>query len=224
MVDVMNLTDCGKGGKVVQILGGVANTDTQSYATHLAQRLANNIGATPVLLQAPGVVRTAEARRVLSADPIVREASDLFDKVDVALVGIGSLEPSKLLASSGNIFSPEERSKLSTLGAVGDICLRFIDAQGRPVRSALMNRVIGIELVSLKRASRVVGVAGGSRKVPAIHASLKGGWINVLITERHTAEKLLAAEANSRANDGESEQRTSPKRRNASIRGRNVSV
>ncbi len=194
MVDVMNLTDCGKGGKVVQILGGVGTTSTQYYATQLAQRLAANIGATPILLQAPGVVGTAEARRVLSSDLAVRQASDYFDQVDVALVGIGSLEPSKLLASSGNIFSPDERGELRSLGAVGDICLRFIDAQGRPIRSSLMSRVIGIELASLKRASRVVAVAGGSRKVSAILAALTGGWINVLITDRHTAEKLLVAD------------------------------
>ncbi|MDE3106228.1 MAG: sugar-binding transcriptional regulator [Acidobacteriota bacterium] len=194
MVDVMNRTDCGKDGKVVQILGGVGNASTQYYATQLAQRLAANIGASPVLLQAPGLVGSAEARRVLSNDLAVREAADYFDKVDIALVGIGSLEPSKLLASSGNTFSPDERAELRQLGAVGDICLRFIDAAGKPVRSPLMQRVIGIELNSLKRASRVVGIASGSRKVAAIHAALRGQWINVLITDRATAEELLAVD------------------------------
>jgi DNA-binding transcriptional regulator LsrR (DeoR family) len=33
MVDVMNRTDCNKGGKVVQILGGVGTASTQYYAT-----------------------------------------------------------------------------------------------------------------------------------------------------------------------------------------------
>lgn len=138
----------------------------------------------------------------MSSDPAVREAADFFDKVDIALVGIGSLEPSKLLASSGNTFSLEELRELRRLGAVGDICLRFIDAQGRAIRSALMNRVIGIELASLKRATRVVGIAGGPRKISAIHAALKGGWINVLITDRHTAEKLLRVEERMTMNEG----------------------
>ena len=55
-----------------------------------------------------------------------------------------------------------------------------------------MKRVIGIDLTSLKCAPRVVGIAGGEQKVPAILASLKGRWINVLITDRHTAERLIA--------------------------------
>ncbi len=109
-----------------------------------------------------------------------------------ALVGIGSLEPSSLLASSGNIFSVEERRQLRRAGAVGDICFQFIDKQGRRVESPLMERVIGIDLVTLKSAHRVVGIAGGESKVPAILAALKGKWINVLITDRHTAQRLIS--------------------------------
>jgi deoxyribonucleoside regulator len=37
----------------------------------------------------------------------------------------------------------------------------------------------------------VVGVAGGDRKVEAIRACLIGRLVNVLITDRFTAEKLL---------------------------------
>ncbi len=192
MVDALHQNDNGRGGKVVQILGGVGKAETQYHATQLAQELAKRISATAILLQAPGVVGTAEARRVLSRDPAVLEASGLFESIDLALVGIGSMEPSKLLSSSGNVFSPAEREELSNQGAVGDICLRFFDPDGNLVKSPLMNRVIGIELGDLKKAKRVVGIAGGVRKVPAILAALRGGWINVLLTDRLTAEKLLS--------------------------------
>jgi len=194
MVETLHPSDCGRGGKVVQILGGVGNASTQYQATLLAQRLASLIGASPVLLQAPGVVGTAQAKAVLVRDPAVQEASILFKKVDLALVGIGSLQPSSLLANSGNIFSPQEREELRRKGAVGDICFQFIDQEGLPIDSPLMQRVIGIDLATLKRAHRVVGIAGGDQKVPAILASLRGHWINVLITDRHTAERLIALE------------------------------
>jgi hypothetical protein len=51
--------------------------------------------------------------------------------------------------------------------------------------------VIGIELDVLKSAKRVVGVAGGQRKEAAIRGALCGGWINVLITDKQSAEQLL---------------------------------
>lgn len=195
MVDALHPGDYCRGGKVVQILGGIGNVGAQYHAMHLAQRLAGLIGASAVLLQAPAVVGSAEARRILARDASVREASALFDHLDLALVGIGSMEPSRLLASSGNVFSAEERADLSRQGAVGDICFRFFDAQGQPIKSPLMQRVIGIEPGPLKKVSRVVGVAGGHRKVQAILAALRGGWIDVLITDRRTAESLLAARA-----------------------------
>lgn len=203
MVEALHPGDSARGGKVVQILGGVGNANTQYQATQLAQRLADLVGASPVLLQAPGIVGSAEAKRVLSVDAAVKGAADLFNSVDLALVGIGSLEPSKLLASSGNTFSMEERKELKRLGAVGDICFRFFDRDGELVTSPLTDRVIGIEPASLKRIRRVVGVAGGSRKVEAILAALRGKWINVLITDKRTAEGLLnVAPVRSKAKPG----------------------
>ncbi len=191
MLDSLHQSDQGRNGTVVQILGGVGSPGSQLRATHLAHDLASRIGATSMLLQAPAVVATAEARDILWRDPAVKSAAHLFGKVDIALVGIGSVQPSSLLASSGNIFSAMEQKKIAAQGAVGDICLRYFDAAGQPVKSSLMDRVIGIDLPVLKRASRVVGIAGGSRKLAAIRAAMLGGWINVLITDKHTAEHLL---------------------------------
>lgn len=191
MVDAMRPSQCGQGSRVVQILGGVGNPGAQVHATQLTQRLATLIGGSPVLLPALGVVASPRARNVLLKEPYVEEAMSFFDSLDLALVGIGALEPSKLLSSSGNRFSPEELRELQRHGAVGDICLRFFNARGEPVRTPLNERVIGIDLNQLRRVSRVVGVAGGSRKTRAILAALRGHWINVLITDRDTAQALL---------------------------------
>jgi len=191
MLDALHPGDYCKGGNVVQILGGVGNVGVQQEAMYLAQRLATVIGASAILLQAPAVVASAEARRILSREPLVRQAVESFDNLDVALVGIGSMEPSRLLASSGNVFSTEERAELTRLGAVGDICFRYFDAQGIPIKSSLMQRVIGIEPATLKSVERVVGVAGGKKKSQAILGALRGGWIDVLIIDRRTAEVLV---------------------------------
>lgn len=195
MGETLHPTDCGHGGKVVQLMGGIGAAETQNYATNLVQRLASLIGATPVLLQAPGVVGSTQARDVLCRDISVRQASDLFDRINLALVGIGSMEPSLFLVSSGNAFSTAERREIRRQGAVGDICLRFYDRLGKPIKSTLDNRVIGIELEILKRVERVVGIASGSNKVPAILGALWSERINILITDWHTAKSLVGAEA-----------------------------
>ncbi len=121
--------------------------------------MANLIGSEAKFLLSPGVVGSAEARRVLLSDPFVRQTVDCFERIDVALVGIGSVTPSKLLASSGNIFSPQEIDPLAQQGAVGDICLRFFDSHGAPVVTSLDERVISMTLEQLRKVDRCVGIA-----------------------------------------------------------------
>lgn len=192
MVNAMHPSQRFKDARVIQILGGVGSPNAEVHATQVTRRLADLIGGEATLLPAPGVVGSRGARDVLIKDRFVREALDLFPKITLALVGIGATEPSRALASSGNIFSPQEIKLLAGKGAVGDICLRFFDATGRPVVTELNDRVISIELDQLHAVRRVVGVAGGRRKFGAIRGALSGRLINVLITDLASAERLVA--------------------------------
>jgi DNA-binding transcriptional regulator LsrR (DeoR family) len=186
-----------KGGEkslVVQMLGGVGNPSAEQHANRLALRLARMVHGEARFLPAPGVVASAKAARVLLEDRVVSEAVALFEKVTLALVGVGVLEPSALVASSGNTFSRVELEDLQQNGAVGDICFCFYDANGREVRSALQGRVIGIGLESIRRVPRSVALCGGKKKFPAILGALRGKWVNTLITDQYTAQRLVKAQ------------------------------
>lgn len=190
MVEAMNTRQRQLDTRIVQILGGVGVPSAEVHATLLTQRLASILGGEAIFLPAPGVVGSAEAREVLLQDQFVQPALSLFSEISVALVGIGAIEPSKLLADSGNIFSHDELHQLQQVGAVGDICLRFFDPNGKPTHTPLEDRVIGIALEELKQVDRTIAVAGGLRKLAAIRGALRGGLIKVLITDRFTAEEL----------------------------------
>jgi DNA-binding transcriptional regulator LsrR (DeoR family) len=189
MVDAMHPFPKSSDARVVQILGGVGNPDAEVHA----DRLAKLIQGSATFLTAPGIVGSEEARRILLDDHYVSEAVALFDRITVALVGIGSVQPSRLLEHSGNVFSAHELEQVRSQGAVGDICLRFFDAQGTPVKTSLDQRVIGMSLAQLQRVPRTVAVAGGVRKHTALQGALRGRWINVLITDRFTAQALISA-------------------------------
>ncbi|MER5647242.1 sugar-binding domain-containing protein [Streptosporangium sp. NPDC002524] len=91
----------------------------------------------------------------------------------------------------GHDVDPADREELRSLGAVGDVCLRFFDAGGDPVDSAFDRRVVGIGADTLRSVGRRVAVAGGEREHAAIRAALRGGWVNVLITDVEVARHLL---------------------------------
>ena len=192
MVNAMHPLAKPTGAKVVQILGGVGNPSAEVYASRITERFANLVHGEAIYLPVPGVVSSADMRAEMLAAPYVQEAVALFDRVTLALVGIGSLEPSKLLASSGNVFSVNELDTLRDNGAVGDICLRFFDRDGKPVITALDNRVISMSPDRMRAVKRSVGIAGGQRKTEAIRGALHGGWINVLITDQRTAARLMS--------------------------------
>src|SRR5512143_1793279 len=191
VVDAMHPQARSLNTQVVQILGGMGNPAAEEHANHLISRLAALVRGQAHFLPAPGVVSSADVLPALLNDAFVSETLQYFDRVTLALVGVGSLSPSRLLASSGNVFSEHELEMLREHGAVGDLCLRFYDAQGQPVANPLDRRVISMTLEQLKHVKRSVGVAGGARKYEAVRGAIVGGWINVLVTDRGTAEKLL---------------------------------
>jgi DNA-binding transcriptional regulator LsrR (DeoR family) len=193
MVDKLHPVKRVSADRVVQLMGGIGNPAVQVHATHLTTRLAQLTGASPQLLPAPTVASSASARDVLLGDPNVKAALEYGRKVTLALIGVGAVEPSYMLANSGNVFTSDELHDLAAKGAVGDVCLRFFDREGRPIASELDSRVIGIGLDDLKAVPRVIGVAGGARKIEALRGALLGRTMNVLITDRFTATRLLAA-------------------------------
>ncbi len=181
----------GFSGKVLQIIGGLGRPEAEVHATELCHRLARALHAQPVLLPAPGIVPTPQARDVLLADANVQRAVALFEKLDLAFVGIGAPTSDSVLMRIGSILSADELALLRERGAVGDIALRFFDENGLPVKSEIDRRVVGITLQQLKQAQRVIGVAGGPQKFQAIQAALRGNLLHVLITDSLTAEQLL---------------------------------
>jgi DNA-binding transcriptional regulator LsrR (DeoR family) len=77
---------------------------------------------------------------------------------------------------------------------VGDIALRFFDENGQPIISDLNDRVVGITLDQLQKIDEVVAVTGGPEKVLAIRGALRGGYLDVLITDQATAKTLISDE------------------------------
>ena len=176
--------------RVVPLLGGLGRPEAETHGADLARRVAEALGARPIVLPAPGIVASKLVRDALLADPQISGTLALGARADVALVGIGVLVPDSVVAQAG-ILAGEATEQLKALGAVGDIALRFLDGDGRGIEHEINDRIIGLDLDQIKKIPRVIGVAGGAEKFEAIRAALRGKIVDVLVTDDQTADKLL---------------------------------
>ncbi len=177
---------------VVELLGDLGPPELQHEAARATQRLASLTGGQPVFLRTPGVVPSAEVKELLlSRDLHAQLALRMLDTLDLALVGIGACEVDPSLLSGDNFFTHDQFATMGERGAVGEVCLHFLDADGELVPSGLDEQVIGVTLEQLRSAKRRWAVAGGRRKHAAVRAALVGGWVDTLVTDTETAEFLL---------------------------------
>jgi DNA-binding transcriptional regulator LsrR (DeoR family) len=152
------------------------------------RRIADAFGATAHGLLAPGLVDDAATKSALYAHAGIRAVLDLWDRLDVALFGIGGR--SWTPASVGSDAARE----LDVDGAVGEVLIAPFDAAGRFVGAALRDRVIAFDARELERVRVTIGVAGGSSKVGPILGALRAGAVNTLVTDVTTAEAVAAAD------------------------------
>ena len=75
---------------------------------------------------------------------------------------------------------------------MGYICSNFFNADGEFYDWDVNERLIAITPEQLRKCPLVVAVAGGGSKFAAIQAALKGGTIDVFVTDYSTAERLCA--------------------------------
>lgn len=176
---------------VVQLSGGLGPAGALEHSTELARRAAQKLGAKLRLIPAPGIVSTEAAAEALRADRQIAETLALAAQADVAVVGLGVPVPDSVLLRDGDIVTADDLAALQAANAVGDIALRYIDPDGAPLNLELNARIIGLTLEQLKHIPRVIGVAGGEAKYRMIRAALRGGLLDVLVTDHVTAQGLL---------------------------------
>ena len=173
----------------VTLCGGVMH--------YLSEHTPANVG-TPLsgflypfhVIPTPLMVGSPELRDQLLNEPEVQHVMNMAQLADIAMVGIGSLKTSTEFEGFG-YKSQKELDLLKKRGAVGEMHGEYFNSVGEPLELEHHHRLISIRLETLRKMKHVVGVAGGTDKIEALQAALKGGFIHSLITDEMTARALL---------------------------------
>lgn len=176
--------------QVVPLLGALGDSRPEFRSNDLAREFAAAFSGEWQPLDVPSLVERPEVREALLRDRALLPAISLWERLDLALVGIGfSIARSPLLRTP--YFDKDEIMELERLGIVGDVLSRFFDARGVIPPLAFYSRLIGIDLSLLRRGPLVVGVAGGLEKTASILGALRGRYVDVLVTDERTARAIL---------------------------------
>jgi DNA-binding transcriptional regulator LsrR (DeoR family) len=183
----VNLPDA----EVVQLLGATGAENNPTDGPLLAQLLANRLNCTGRFLHAPLIVESEAAYNAIRQDRNIQKALQLAREVDVAFVGIGSTDPELYSLARAGYVSTSEIDELRVQGAVGDICAHHFSIDGRILEIGINRRIVGISIEDMETIPRVVGVAGGKKKAETILGALRGGYVDVLITDEEAALNVL---------------------------------
>ena len=166
----------------ISLTGGVSN--------YLPNTRSNVFNARLYLMPAPLLASSPEMAGAMREEVSVSQIIRMSELSAFTLVGIGALGDSATVFRTG-VLSPSDHFYLKMHNAVGDVLCHFLDKNGNLIHTPIEDRLISTSLDQLKQLPNVIGVAAGASKVDAIRAVLRGGYLDILITDESTATLLL---------------------------------
>ena len=179
------------GVKVVQMIGSATSRDHQVDGPGLARAFSLKFGGQYFTLPAPWLVGDKQIREALMKERRMREVLDLSREVDIALVGIGTVDPMLSSLVRAGYLTLEEAEEIQAMGAVGDVCGHYFDIQGNLMEIPVAGYAFGIDTATLRAISLSIGVAGGLVKAPGILGALQSRLVNSLVTDDAAARAVL---------------------------------
>ncbi len=174
---------------VVPIMGGMGNRGSKITSSEIARTLSEKIGGVHYVIHAPVVVKDVSTKKALLEEDVINDIFKKAKNADFSFVGIGRITDTSTMIREGYI-KREDFEELKDKGVVGDVCTTFFDIEGNVIDTELNKRIIGLDVRDLKN-STIVGIGGGREKREAILGALRGGFIDVLITDKDTGAYLL---------------------------------
>lgn len=136
----------------------------------------------------PLLVADAATAAGMRRQPEIADALAKADHLDVAVVAVGHW--SERTSTVFPQISAEEQQAATEAGAIAECSGRLFDAEGRPVRTSLDERVVGVTLEQLAATPQVIVIGYGAAVAPGLVAAVHGGVANTLVVDDAAATAL----------------------------------
>ncbi len=175
---------------IVQAMGNISATVGPLDALELARAMAQHWKGRFMTIPTPAFVPDKKTRDAFLALPQIDTVWQRFEQVNIAMVGIGTLENS--IFSEHGMLTPGDVKQLRACGVVGEIFGRFFDHHGRECATSWKDRVMSMELSRLRLVPQVIGIVAGADRAAALLAAIRGGLLKSLVIDEEGALALLA--------------------------------
>ncbi|RWQ00860.1 sugar-binding domain-containing protein [Mesorhizobium sp.] len=175
------------GVLTVAATGGMQQQAAHFQINEFVRLAAEELGGTPHFIHAP-YLPSSELREVFLGDAAIRDSVALWDRTDVAIVGIGlphAINPPEASAAT--------LSEQALFHAAGDVIRHYFDAEGTLIPWEGEGRMIAMSPAQLRAVPLVIGVAASPEKAKAIIGAVRARLINALVTDTKTAQAILEA-------------------------------
>ena len=179
--------------RIYQIIGASGSLDPEIDGPSLARLLAEALGGQYFTIPAPLIVDSPSTRNALLRDPIVARIMQEAVNLDLALVGIGSMDPESSSWARSDYLDSQQLVSLAEQGAIGDVCGIIFDQNGNLQDIPIRNRIIGISAEDLKKVPLKLGISAGEMKTLPILGACRAGLVNCLVTDEVAALSVLEA-------------------------------
>ncbi|GIO98935.1 MULTISPECIES: sugar-binding transcriptional regulator [Paenibacillus] len=158
--------------------GGLGES-VEIQANTIASKMAKRVGAEYRLLHVPDLL-SEDAYQSLVQDQHIQEIVDVIRRCRVIIHGIGdAMEMARRRKLDENSIQ-----NLQADGAIAESFGYYFSEDGEVVHKML---TLGLRLEDIMQTETIIGIAGGQGKGKAIHAVLKFGHEDILVTDEAAA-------------------------------------
>jgi deoxyribonucleoside regulator len=178
--------------RVAQAIGSMPFVMEELDSAALARQLAVKLGGDVLYLSSPVMADSPEAAEVLRNQQGIERTLIAARTADVALVGIGTLDPATFGFVKAGFITPDELSALVADGAVGDVSGQIFTLSGELHPCEFNRRIIGVTLEELRNIPFTMAAAMGREKARAILGCLRTRVVNVICIDDQAASEVLS--------------------------------
>lgn len=191
VIDNFFLSKKAKKVSVLPLIGSpMGKLDISCQANHLVHRLCDKIPNSRLFyLDSPVFINSVRVMREILATETNRSTVQSWEKVNIALVGIGSAK----MVDNYNwraFYKKEKAQEIYKNSMVGDVLSQPFSLKGKEYRAKYPN-LVGASLIQLRNMNTVIGVATGERKIEAIVGGLNASLFDILVTTDKVARQIL---------------------------------